>query len=187
MQHFTETEFDESRIPDIQAGLVDIAFDEGKKLIEEQIATMRHIWQNSNQIISWLIPVIIALAGIFLGKIMALSFDAVCIVSGYGAFVSLAATITLIIGVTFRRDFYLSGDSPSHFLREDVTCRISGLDDRDAVKYAKGWYLWELQYRIMQNEDRNNRSLKYYRIALLLLSCGFASGILLFIGLSLAC
>lgn len=39
----------------------------------------------------------------------------------------------------------------------------------------------------MQNEDRNNRSLKYYRVALLLLSCGFASGILLFIGLSLAC
>ena len=186
MEHFTETEFDESRIPGIQAGLIDIAFDEGKRLIEEQIATMRHIWQNSNQIISWLIPVIITLAGIFIGKILASSFDVVCIISGYGAFVSLAAAMTLIIGVTFRKDFYMSGDSPSHFLREGVTDRLSELDDKNAIKYAKGWYLWELQYRIIQNENRNNRSLKFYRSALLLLFCGVCSGILLIVGLSLA-
>lgn len=178
MNEFTETKFDESKIPDIPAELIDVAYEEGCRLIDSQYMAMKHVWGNSNTIIGWLIAVMAALTGVLVSNIVSGNVNLITILSSYGIIVILVAMVLLIIGVIFKKDFYQNGDSPSHFLRDGVLMALKQVEIGEYVKYAKGWALWEIQFKIMENTKRHNRMIKFYRIAMSILLCGVIVGAL---------
>lgn len=176
MNYFIEKEFDETKIPNIPAELIDVAYEEGCRQIDGQYMAMKHVWSNSNTIIGWLVAVVAALTGVFISNIVSGNSNLITILSVYGIAVFLTVMVVLAIGVIFRKDFYLSGDSPSHFLRDEVLKALKDVEPKEYVKYAKGWALWEIQFRIMENNKRQKRMIRFYRIAMSILLCGTAIG-----------
>lgn len=172
IQYFEDIEFDESKVGSMTDDLINLAYDEGKEQLKGQVEVMNNTWRNANSIIGWLIAIVVALVGVLAAQIGSMTCGKSFVVTLTALIVFAIPMFVLIYGVSFKREFFHSGDSPSHFLRGEVLDALRNTDNNHKIKYVKGWYLWELQYRYMENKKEQKRSVGYYRFALLWIAIG---------------
>ena len=181
IDYFVDCEFDETRVPTIAPELIEIAYDEGKVALDKQNERFNKIWNNTNTIIGWLLGAVIALAGITVSQLAASQRNPFILwMSLYGLVATLAPMLVLMLKAIYKRRFYSSGDTPAHILREEMIEHLNHPGAiNEKVRYFKGWYLAELQFKYLRNKEELNRSIRYYRIAIQLIVLGIAGAFIL--------
>lgn len=181
IEYFQDCEFDENRVHTIDKELIEIAYDEGKLALDKQNERFNKIWNNTNTIIGWLLGGVIALAGLTVSQLAETPRNPFILwMSMYGLIATLAPMLFLMLKAIYKRGFYDSGDTPSHILREEMIEHLNHPGAvNEKVRYFKGWYLAELQFKYLRNKEELNRSIRYYRIAIQLIVSGIAGAFVL--------
>ena len=178
-EKFIDGPFDCRKLEKLDIDAIDAGIEEGKQLVAYQYDSIMHTNTNCRMILSWIIGAMMALTGALMASAISDTPDiAVIIPACYELVFAFVIAVIIIHGGMYKTTTFFPGDSPSHLFSDN---KMEALRDYDTVrtKYLKGWYLDELQFRILQNKKVQARKTKTYRLALVLCLAALLSGAVL--------
>ncbi len=179
IKYFEEVPFDVRKIEKLDIDAIDAGIEQASKCVEYQYKTIYSVRDNCKMILSWLIGAMMALTGAMMATAAAETPNmAIFITSTYEIVFAFAIGVFILHGAMFRKTVYFPGDSPSHLFSDSW---MKALENFEPVrtKYLKGWFLEDLQFRIMQNKEEQMREVLVYRRALVLCLIALISGAVL--------
>ena len=178
IKYFVEVPFDVRKIEKLDIDAINAAIEQASKCVEYQYKTIYSVRDNCKMILSWLIGAMMATAA------SAAPNMALFITSAYELLFAFAIAVFILHGAMFKKTVFSPGDSPSHLFADNW---MKALEDFEPVrtKYLKGWFLEELQFRIIQNKEEQMREVLVYRRALVMCLIALVSGAALITGLLL--
>jgi len=186
MEHIKK-KIENKDISKLSMGTIDFVIEQGNKAVDNLIAVGDKI-KHKGEII------LLALVGAFVSTLGYLILNYQKVISDFVLLVMLTYGITAIFliscylwrKVLHKRNVYYSGDSPLHVLREQVLDIVGGLEnENDREAYIKGWELNEIQQKVENNTQENNRLLKGVNNSIKYIFCALIIGVLIFIVLCL--
>lgn len=182
---FEDCPFDCEKIGLLDMEAVDTGIEEGNRYLESQNCAIGHIDDNLRMMLGWLVGAMMALIGtLVLSVTSEIVHVSVIIASAYELLYAFILSIYIIRNGMYGNTVYIPGDSPSHLFRDKALEALKDFD-KYRTKYLKGWYLDEIQFRIMQNKTVQARKVVVYRRALVTGVVGLISGGILLIVLLL--
>lgn len=177
---FVDGPFDCRKIEKLDIDAIDAGIEEGKQLLSYQYDSIMHTNANCRMILSWIIGAMMALTGAMMASALSETPDiAVMVISGYELIFAFVIAVIIIGRGMYMTTTFFPGDSPTHLFSDRKMAELDGYDS-DRTKYLKGWYLDELQFRIMQNDKVQAKKTATYRLSLILcLSAMLSGGVLL--------
>ena len=179
IKYFVEEPFDVRKIEKLDIDAINAGIEQASKCVEYQYKTIYSVRDNCKMILSWLIGAMMALIGAMMATAASAAPNmALFITSAYELLFAFAIAVFILHGAMFKKTVYYPGDSPSHLFSD---ARMEALEKFEPVrtKYLTGWFLEELQFRIMQNKEEQMREVLVYRRALVLCLIALVSGAVL--------
>ena len=185
IKYFVEVPFDVRKIEKLDIDAINAGIEQASKCVEYQYKTIYSVRDNCKMILSWLIGAMMALIGAMMATAASETPNmAVFITSAYELLFAFAIGVFILHKAMFKKTVFSPGDSPSHLFADNW---MKALEDFEPVrtKYLKGWFLEELQFRIIQNKEEQMREVLVYRRALVMCLIALVSGAALITGLLL--
>lgn len=180
-KEFQDRPFDCKKIEQLDKEAIDTGIEEGSKWLSYQYTSIKSVESNLKMILGWLVGAMMALIGtlVITGTSGTLRMS-VIITAAYELISAFCLAIYITFKGLYKYTIFFPGDTPSHLFRDKVLLTLSKFDNVK-TKYIKGWYLDELQFRILENNKVQSKKVSVYRLSLLLCLCALLSGGLLLI------
>lgn len=169
---FYGEEITSDKIGELDKQTIEFCCNEGNKAIDNLVQIGRNIRSTCINLLNILITILMSLIGVLFIQICSSKETNYIIIYAclYGIMASGIVSYRLIKGAIYQSPLYISGDRPSHIIRNDVMeCLVTIKDKRDKHKYIIGWQLMDLEYRYSKNENENIRKLEVYKSAIKLI------------------
>lgn len=147
----------------LTARIVDMAYEEGIRRLESQVAALARTKQLVQTILGWYVAAGISLVGILVGQIASGGSGFTIIMATYGTVVVAVSAWRFWNGSLFDTVTYEPGVEPAEFLNDEAVDWLNTLPDESWEFYKKHQELVRIQKAIDRNTAQSVRIRRLYR------------------------